>query len=195
MDKINNLLQQVTIIQKKYDEIAKITGENFNIFSVMNMEYKEVNTHSAIIGEFLNPKGSHGQGDTFLKLFVEEIRNHFGSYILLNDFENLVNDKICERTITSTNDWEDVSGGRIDIIIEDNNQILIIENKPGFQDQPYQLIRYNNYAKTKSPKKIILLYLTLDGRNLKKEEEPFLIKDIKIEGYNFRHNEIRIFKV
>ena len=32
MDKINNLLQQVSIIQKKYDEIAKITGENYNIF-------------------------------------------------------------------------------------------------------------------------------------------------------------------
>ena len=49
MDKIKNLLQQVSIIKKKYDEIAKITGENFNIFSIMRAESDEVRTHSRII--------------------------------------------------------------------------------------------------------------------------------------------------
>mgnify|MGYP000526485501 CR=1 FL=1 len=56
MDKIKNLLQQVSIIKKKYDEIAKITGENFNIFSIMRAESDEVRTHSRIIADFLNPK-------------------------------------------------------------------------------------------------------------------------------------------
>lgn len=72
MDKINNLLQQVSIIQKKYDEIAKITGENFNIFSIMRAENDEVRTHSRIIAEFLNPKGIHNQGSVFLKLFLKK---------------------------------------------------------------------------------------------------------------------------
>ena len=53
MDKINSLLQQVSIIQRKYDEIAKITGGNFNIFSIMRAESDEVRTHSRIIAEFL----------------------------------------------------------------------------------------------------------------------------------------------
>lgn len=194
MYKINNLLQQVTIIQKKYDEIAKITGENFNIFSVMNMEYKEVNTHSAIIGELLNPKGSHGQGDVFLKLFVEEIRNHFGSYILLNDFENLVNDKICERTISRDVDWENVSGGRIDLIIEDNQQILIIENKLYAIDQEYQLIRYKNYADNKTKKKAIFLYLTLDGKELENEKSYTSEGGLYIQGNNFSYKENDKFK-
>ena len=40
--------------KKKYDEIAKITGENFNIFSIMRAESDEVRTHSRIIADFLN---------------------------------------------------------------------------------------------------------------------------------------------
>lgn len=63
--KLNQLLQNVAIIQEKYDEEAKANGENFNIFAVMNMEHSEVSTHSAIIGELLNPNGSHGQKDFF----------------------------------------------------------------------------------------------------------------------------------
>jgi len=193
INNIKNLLQNVSIIQEKYDEIAKITGENFNIFSVMNMEYDEVYTHSAIIGELLNPNGSHGQGSIFLDLFVDEINKSFNSdedKIELDHFGTLVNDKICERVISQSNDWENVVGGRIDIIIEDSKQIIIIENKPGWQDQPYQLIRYNKYAETKVSKKAFLFYLTLDGRPLKKEEEFYVINGINIEGYNFKYNEI-----
>lgn len=182
---LNNLLQNVAIIQKKYDENAKITGENFNIFSVMSMEYDEVYTHSAIIGELLNPNGSHGQGDIFLKIFVEEIRNSFKDNIQIDDFNNLINDKICERVISQSNDWENVTGGRIDIVIEDNKQILIIENKPGWEDQPYQLIRYNKYAETKVHKKAFLFYLTLNGRDLKKEEEIYN----NTKGFNYRFDE------
>lgn len=191
MDKTNNLLQHISIIQKKYDEIAKITGENFNIFSVMNMEHSEVNTHSSIIGELLNPKGSHGQGSVFLDLFVEEIKENFNSEenkIELDHFGTLINDKICERTISIGNNWENVTGGRIDLIVEDDRQIVIIENKIYAIDQPYQLIRYKNYAQTRPHKNAFFFYLTLDGKDLKEQEEPYPQNDIKIIGSNFRYD-------
>jgi hypothetical protein len=35
------------------------------------MESDEVKTHSRFLAELLNPKGSHGQKDVFLKKFVE----------------------------------------------------------------------------------------------------------------------------
>ena len=69
---IKALLSGVSEIKKKYDEIAILTGENFNVFNILGLSTKEVRTHSAFIAELLNPKGSHGQGDTFLKLFVEQ---------------------------------------------------------------------------------------------------------------------------
>ena len=71
MSNLIHLLQQVTIIRKKYDEIAKITGENFNIFSIMRAENDEVRTHSRLIAEFLNPKGIHNQGAVFIKIFFD----------------------------------------------------------------------------------------------------------------------------
>jgi muramidase (phage lysozyme) len=201
MDKINNLLQQVSIIQRKYDEIAKITGENFNVFSVLKMDSKEVRMHSAFIGELINPNGSHGQGSIFLNLFVELINESFNSdedKIELNHFGKLVNDKICERTISVENNWDDVTGGRIDLIIEDDKQIVIIENKIYAIDQPYQLIRYKNYTQTKSFKNAFLFYLTLDGKDLKKHEDAYIQNKIEIIGSNFKYdqkNEYDKFKI
>ncbi|MGZ9734069.1 PDDEXK-like family protein [Flavobacterium sp. GNP002] len=189
MDKIKTLLQQVSSIRREYEK-AKITEENFNVFSVMNMEHSEVNTHSSIIGELLNPNGSHGQGDVFLKFFISEVQNSFGSDIELNNFDTLINDKICEKTVSLDIDWENITGGRIDLILEDKNQILIIENKLYAIDQPLQLIRYDNYAKTKK-KEYKILYLTLFGKKIEKEEKLNGI----IRGYNFIHTEISEYKL
>ncbi|MGO4820581.1 MULTISPECIES: PD-(D/E)XK nuclease family protein [unclassified Flavobacterium] len=189
MDEINNLLQQVAEIQDKYDTQAKESGENFNVFSIMNMEHNEVYTHSAIIGELLNPNGSHGQGDVFLQLFVKELQNEFGPDIIKNEFGTLISDKICERTISLEIDWENITGGRIDLIIEDHKQILIIENKLYAVDQLLQLIRYDNYAKTKK-KNYTILYLTLFGKSLEKEEHV----EGLVRGYNFSHKEINEYK-
>ena len=186
--KTQNLLDNVGIISKKYDDIAKITGENFNIFSVMNMEWSEVNTHSAIIGELLNPKGSHGQGDVFLNLFIHQLNQTFSEKeksFKLDSFQELVGEKICERHISNKNLIKG-TGGRIDIIIEDKNQIILIENKPGNQDQELQLIRYYNYAKVRN-KKFKIFYLTIDGRNLN-EEEVCYENEIEIKGYNFHYS-------
>ena len=57
------------------------------------------------------------------------------------------------------------SGGRIDILIEDDKDkgnAIIIENKINAGDQEYQLLRYNNFAKD-IYKNYKLLYLTKDG--------------------------------
>lgn len=155
MDNINNLLQNVAIIQKKYDDIAKITGENFNIFSVMRAESDEVKTHSRVIAEFLNPKGKHSQGSVFLKLFFEEI-------ISLNDIKenfDFDNAKVSVEEHIGTINSEYSEGGYIDIVIKDFNNQVVIENKIYAGDQKGQLLRYKSkYPKSK------LIYLTLDGK-------------------------------
>lgn len=180
--KLQHLLNNVAIISKKYDDLAKTTGENFNIFSIMSMEWNEVYTHSAIIGELLNPNGSHNFGSIFLNSFIELLNKKFG--IEIKPFQNLVDEKICERTIGLFNDWEKVSGGRIDIIIEDSKQILIIENKPSAKDQEYQLIRYNNYAKSRN-KEFFIVYLTLDGKELTDEKSYENELKNEVTGKNF----------
>lgn len=160
---IEHMLQNVTVIQKKYNDIAKITGENFNIFSILKMDSKEVRTHSAFIGELLNPKGSHGLKSKPLEIFIKLLKSKF-SQKDSNEIKNkfiLDIDTITtsvEKYIGFTND-DKTEGGRIDILIEDKNKkAIIIENKIYAFEQTNQLIRYNNYSK-EAP----ILYLTLEG--------------------------------
>ena len=153
MDKIKNLLQQVSIIQKKYDEVAKITGENFNIFSILSMERREVKTHSAFLGELLNPKGSHGMKDSFLQLFIKEVFKE-----TLIEFETASSNTITEEYIAQINE-DKTNGGRVDIVIKDaKGRVILIENKIDAYEQKNQLIRYRNaYPKAE------ILFLTLPG--------------------------------
>ena len=156
MDKIENLLQQVSIIQKKYDEIAKITGENFNIFSIMRAESDEVRTHSRIIAEFLNPKGIHSQGSIYLELFFEGIES-------LNDIKqnfDYENAQVLVEEHIGQIDKHYSEGGYIDIVVKDSKEnVVVIENKIYACDQKGQLLRY----KKKYPN-CELIYLTLEGK-------------------------------
>src|SRR5690554_1214303 len=71
---LRNFLDNVATISKKYEEIAKITGENFNVFKILRLTTNEVRTHSAFIAELLDPKGCHDQGEVFLRLFIEKLK-------------------------------------------------------------------------------------------------------------------------
>jgi hypothetical protein len=151
--RIEHLIDNVSIISKKYDDIARITGEKFNIFSVMNMQSNERYTHSAILGELLNPKGSHSQGSAFLKLFFDEINE----LRVINDFD-FENARILLEEHIGTINSENTKGGFIDIVIKDSNNVIVIENKIYASDQLNQLKRYKNHYP-----KSILFYLNLFG--------------------------------
>jgi hypothetical protein len=167
-DSIKNLLIQVSAITKKYESIAEITGENFNVFKVLGLTTNEVQTHSAFLTELLNPTGSHGCKDIFLKLLIDQMRLKFSEeqkspdhQEFLNRFRNFNTENAkasVEHHIGIINDsWEE--GGRIDIHIQDKeNNVIIIENKIFAGDQKNQLVRYHN-AYPGAP----IFYLTLKG--------------------------------
>ena len=155
MEKTKHLLNQVGSLLKSYDKLAKSTGENFNIFSVMGMERDEVKTHSSIIAELLNPKGSHSQGSVFLKIFFQEIEslNEIPNF----DFDNAV---IKVEEYIGPINKEYTEGGYIDITIKDKTNQIVIENKIDALDQKGQLFRYKNYYK-----ECKLIYLTKNGKS------------------------------
>jgi hypothetical protein len=160
MDKIKNLLQQVSIIQK-YDDLAEYSGEHYNVFDILGVRSDEL-SHSSILTNLLNAKGRHGQKDLFLKLFIDTVKNAFendeSKMQLLNNF-NSANSKAEKEKFAGKVNYEAEQGGRIDIIINDGKNNIIIENKVYAGDQPLQLVRYNEYDKN-AP----ILYLTLDGK-------------------------------
>src|SRR5258708_5822814 len=99
---IQNLLAQVSTINSRYKKITEITGENFNVFRVLKMGAAEVRLHSTFIAELLNPNGSHGQKDVFLKLFISSFefkKNHFesdGAFVEVEKHTGFINENRTE---------------------------------------------------------------------------------------------------
>lgn len=156
MTQTQQLLQTVQAKINLYDKQKELSGENFNIFSIMGMESDEVFTHSAIIAELLNPNGSHGLGIKPLELFINQFLNE--------DFHFSCENAFCikEEFIGKINDSQ-TEGGRLDIVVKNNlGEIFVIENKIYAFEQENQLLRYKNkYPNAK------LFYLTLNGSTSK----------------------------
>lgn len=153
-------LKQVKLLVKSYEKQRELSGENFNIFSIMNMESKEVYTHSAIIAELLNPKGSHSLGPEPLKLFINQIAEK----VDIQSFD--LNTAQCDKEfyIGKINE-EGNEGGRIDVLVIDcNKNGFVIENKIYAGEQEKQLERYQfDYPEAK------VIFLTRDGHESKSE--------------------------
>lgn len=153
MEQLKKLLQDVNVIlqkEKVRKEESRKRGERFNMFEMLGVAHYEV-THSKIIAGFLDPQGSHGQKDLFLRLFLQTIETE--------------GDISIDTTNAQVYTEYDTGNGRIDILIEDNTGYgIIIENKVYAGDQPEQLIRYNTFAKSEAKyEKYTIYYLTLDG--------------------------------
>lgn len=147
---IQQLIQIASEIEQKYAAKKANSGEDFNVFKILKVESNEVSTHSAFLAEILNPAGSHGQKEKFLKLFCEQFA--------ITNFDPKSAKVEIERHVGHIS--EDYSeGGFIDIIATDSNRnSIIIENKIYAGDQPNQLLRYH-----KAFPKSQILYLTLYG--------------------------------
>ena len=143
------LLSDVSKAIQKYDEEYFQSGKTFNIFTVLEIGHLE-KVHSAILAELLNPNGSHGQKDGFLKLFYKACNLNYDVSIekrrvVRNEVSvGLVSEDYCE-------------GGRIDLLVEiEGENSIVIENKIHALDQKNQLVRYRKAYPTAQ-----LFYLTI----------------------------------
>ena len=174
---LENILVQVRVLKKEYGMWTKSTGENFNVFSILHMERYEVETHSAIIAELLNPQGSHSQGALFLKLFLDKFQEEQKEQKKLDGLRKKLKqiqkddyDKFKVRVETSfkvkvATSQEDEKRGRIDILIESDginsgDVFIVIENKIYAGDQEEQLDKYHKHASV-TGKEPGIIYLTL----------------------------------
>ena len=140
MENLQNLLNSVNAIlreEKVKKEESLRRGERFNVFQICGVDHYEVK-HSAIIARILDPKGNHGQGDKFLKIFLQIIKDSTG----------------IDTTSCSVNTEYVTNEGRIDILIEDKTgKGIIIENKIYAGDQSEQLKRYDKFFSSDIPQK------------------------------------------
>jgi hypothetical protein len=146
-----------------------MSGQSFNLFSLLRKENEEVRLHSRFISELLNPQGSHQQGSLFLDLFLTQLK--------ISDFETK-NATCLTEYYTGVINKDKTRGGNIDILIRsENNKIIKIENKIDADEQENQLLRYHNFEN-----KGRLIFLTLKGNksNIHSELEKKEIDYIQI---------------
>jgi hypothetical protein len=109
---------------------------------------------SQIIADMLDPAAAHGQGTTFLRLFLDKLGLEEWP---LEDVPDV-------RTEPPT-----VRGRRFDIEVRWANRILVIENKPWAGDQENQLHDYIADLVSRKPRVWQIVYLSGDGHPPPKE--------------------------
>jgi hypothetical protein len=169
MTYIEHFFSEVKSIHAKYEHIARLTGENFNIFKILDVQSSEVRLHSAFIAELLNVQGSHGQGSKYLELFLSQSG-------IDDTIFDLKTSKIFVEYRIGEVDNKNKEGGNIDILLQDDkNRCIVIENKIYAGDQRNQLKRYHNFLLKQNGGK--LFYLNLTGDKPSKDSYDDLIEE------------------
>ena len=157
------LLTKAQELVQRDRETKKDLGEDFNIFSITKIERYENNTHSAMLAELLNPKGSHHQGDLFLKAFLRMLltRVGFDKVEVEDELPKLLrNVRVHKELNLGLRDDEQVTGGRVDLVIDTPYRRIFIENKVDASDQDKQILRYVNAVRHQED---FVFYLTKEG--------------------------------
>ena len=161
MDEIN-MTEIASLLDTVYYNTGGLIHEapQFNLIKIFFRKLDdEENLHSTFIAELLNPEGSHGFKDAFIKAWLKRMK---------------INNRFIPKQIDVRKEFMN-----IDILVSNrNNQHIIIENKINAKDQEMQLPRYiKKIQKNFNPAEgdIFIVYLTLDGHypeeNQKKELE------------------------
>ena len=159
--------QQKKEIYKKYDIENEL---RFNFFESISDKWYRENFHSDILEAILNPKTAEIGNKEFLKLFMEFLDIPKEQFDYESDFV------VIKEAPTGKIKWKDNQNnerekeGYIDLLIKNEQQAIIIENKINYApDMENQLVRYMKYVEENLKiSNYIVVYLTLiDDKNKK----------------------------
>lgn len=152
------LLNELTEMRGKFSN-----SDDYNIFNVLQLQRDETRLHSRMIADLLDPNGKHKMGDLPLQLFYETVKSCIGEIEPVFDdvqikIEYPLGDKDCKS--------DRPTGGRVDILLINENHVIGIENKIGASDEDFQLTRYYNslHDEFGEEKAVFLLYLNANGK-------------------------------
>ncbi len=162
---LKDLLEKIKPIRLEYKKLEEKQFRYFNIFSILDIECKEVKLHSRFICKLLNPKAEHKQKEKFLKEFLS----------ILKDGKELANffsdDELSTISVERETD-------NIDILISSKDKAIVIENKIHADYVDNQLSRYKDTVKKQGYKEenIKTVYLTRYGDEVPKNESDETVR-------------------
>lgn len=146
---------QIKELAKKQEEVNRQKAKaGYNLFTISSYTAHLENFHSDVIASLLDPDGLHGEGYTFLHLFID--------YLNFCHLVSVKKEDFADTTVVREK-------GRVDVWIKDetSRQCIIIENKiNNAPDREDQLIDYYNHAVASQYNVNSVVYLSLDGRKL-----------------------------
>lgn len=169
MQHISSLSREVSTLVKAYGIVQSAKELDFNIFKILKVETLEEQTHSRILSELLNPKGSHNFKDIFLRLFLKQLQ-----------IEQIETENAVVKVEYYLGKKEAEKGGRADLLIKSNSKTILIENKIYAPEQSQQLERYYN-----SFNEPTIIFLSLYGSkssvhdDLAKKQIPYIMASYK----------------
>ena len=153
----------VRIARRAQAELDRRAATRFSLFDFFHEREEDL---SRVFGRLLDPGGTHGQGDTFLRLFLDEVQKVLDGEVQ-GRFPpgNLRDSRVYLEHHTDT-------GRIIDIVVRVCGDTWIgIENKPWAEEQPNQVRDYLKYLQTKAGPETDpdawLVYLSGDGKRPK----------------------------
>jgi hypothetical protein len=144
---------RLAIAEKKQRQRDRKEATRFNVFNLIDPDENKL---SDVLGDLLDPKGDHGQGDLFLRLLFKQLD--------LGSEAKLTKDATVQREVPTHGILKYLR--RIDVLVE-AGMLLAIENKVDSIDQPEQVKDYLEHLRHCTrvrPALSILIYLTRDGR-------------------------------
>jgi len=149
------------LISKTKDILEKKPLEDFNVFTMLQIETDEVKLHSRFLSYLFNRTSPHGCKDLFLNLFLDMIGKERNPYTV---FPELILGNL----------------GRADVTFRNENSIIILENKVWSGLGYRQLERYSEYLNKQKQGKKLLVFLSP-----KKQEIENNIDGVEIIGITY----------
>ena len=163
-----------TLFSQRYSPFVQ-SGGTINVWDIAGVGTDEVR-NCAILGWLLDCHGSHGQGASFLRCFLDSVR-----YAPQNDSSSLMRlpqavhvsppyRTTLENTYSPGDLCDNGPNNRVDIVIENESFLLFIEVKIHARETGNQLERYSNILQAHACNKPCgLVFLTLTGRAARDE--------------------------
>lgn len=172
LERLRHFLNSVANIQQANDRARLVTGNAFTTFAekrtpgAKGIKIDEL-LASSVLAALLDPNGNHGQGDYFLKKFLDCSRISFTAKWQLERCRSILEQGIQGSLAIWENKAEAQKRGyrRIDLMLEFREALIGIEVKLDADDRENQLTDYMNELVARSRgREFFLVYLTLDGK-------------------------------
>lgn len=163
-----SLSPALDIAKRAQAELDRTAATQFTVFKYFSKKDRTQEIYlSRIFGDFLDPSGTHGQGDRFLRLFLDELMRQ-GNGWSKNLRHILSNDALKECKVDVP--FRTQEGREIDIVLKiryKNRDCFLcigVENKPWARDLERQIADYLKDLLKKCPGNACMLYFSGDGK-------------------------------